>query len=186
MLKFVCISFLALGAGLALLAAAGVAAVVLPVPSLPVASFSAVILALAFASLAAMTGIISLARSTPVTVEQPLQQTASPDWRIVVLHLSGLSAYAGVPLGHLFGPWILWLLWRRHAHGLDANGRAALNFALTISIFYVSALILVFFFVGFILLGIIILFHIIVLLRNGWRASINLPAHYPLSINFLN
>ena len=186
MLKFVCISFLALGAGLALLAVAGLAAVVLPVPSLPVASFSAVILALAFASLAAMTGIIGLARSTPVTVEQPLQQTVSPDWRVVVLHLSGLSAYAGFPLGHLLGPWILWLLWRRHGHGLDVNGRAALNFALTISIFYVSALILVFFFVGFILLGIIALFHIIVLVRNSWRTSVNLPAHYPLSINFLN
>ena len=69
MLKFVCISFLALGAGLSLLAAAGLAAVVLPVPGLPVASFSAVILALAFASLAAMTGIIGLARSTLIAVE---------------------------------------------------------------------------------------------------------------------
>ena len=186
MLKFVCISFLALGAGLALLASAGLAAVLLPLPGLPVASFSAVILALAFASLAAMTGIIGLARSTPATPALPRDQTHTPDWRIVVLHLGGLSAYAGVPLGHLLGPWILWLFWRRHASTLDANGRAALNFALTISIFYVSALILVFFFVGFILLGILIAFHIIVLIRNGWRTSVNLPAHYPLTINFLS
>ena len=95
-------------------------------------------------------------------------------------------ALRGGPLGHLLGPWILWLFWRRHASTLDANGRAALNFALTISIFYVSALILVFFFVGFILLGILIAIHIIVLVRNGWRTSVNLPAHYPLTINFLS
>tara|TARA_Y100001960_G_C14631189_1_gene805885 strand:+ start:318 stop:878 length:561 start_codon:yes stop_codon:yes gene_type:complete len=185
MLKLVCISFLALGAGLALLASAGLAAVILAVPSLPVVSFSAVILALAFASLAAMTGIIGLARLTPVLAEQPLQQNVAPDWRIVILHVSGLSAYAGIPLGHLLGPWILWLLWRHRANRIDADGQAALNFALTISIFYVSALILVFFFVGFLLLGIIAVFHIIVLTRNGWRASVNLPVHYPLSINFL-
>jgi len=185
MLKFICISFLALGAGLAVLAAVGLAAVLLPIPDLPVASFSAVILALAFASLAAMTGIIGLARSTPATPELPQTQTGVPDWRVVVLHLSGLSAYAGVPLGHLLGPWILWLLWRRQAHWLDANGRAALNFALTISIFYISALILVFFFVGLILLAMLMVFHVIVLVRNGWRTSVNLPPHYPLSIKFL-
>jgi len=186
MLKFVCISFLALGAGLGLLASAGLAGVLLSLPGLPVVSFSAVILALAFASLAAMTGIIGLARSRPVAPEHSEDQTHAPDWRIVVLHLAGLSTYAGFPLGHLLGPWILWLFWRRHGHALDVNGRAALNFALTISIFYVSALILVFFFVGFLLLGILIAFHIIVLIRNAWRTSVNLPAHYPLTINFLS
>lgn len=186
MLKFVCISFLALGAGLGLLASAGLAGVLLSLPGLPVVSFSAVILALTFASLAAMTGIIGLARSQPVTPESSQDQTHASDWRIVVLHLAGLSTYAGFPLGHLLGPWILWLFWRRHGHALDVNGRAALNFALTISIFYVSALILVFFFVGFLLLGILMAFHIIVLVRNGWRTSVNLPAHYPLSINFLS
>ena len=46
MLKFVCISFLALGAGLGLLASAGLAGVLLSLPDLPVVSFSAVILAL--------------------------------------------------------------------------------------------------------------------------------------------
>ena len=102
------------------------------------------------------------------------------------MHLAGLSTYIGFPLGHLLGPWILWFFWRRHGHALDINGRGALNFALTISIFYVSALILVFFFVGFLLLGILMAFHIIVLVRNGWRTSVNLPAHYPLTINFLS
>ena len=135
MLKFVCISFLALGAGLGLLASAGLAGVLLSLPGLPVVSFSAVILALTFASLAAMTGIIGLARSQPVTPESSQDQTHAPDWRIVVLHLAGLSTYAGFPLGHLLGPWVLWLFWRRHGHALDVNGRAALNFARTISIF---------------------------------------------------
>ena len=91
MLKFVCISFLALGAGLGLLASAGLAGVLLSLPGLPVVSFSAVILALAFASLAAMTGIIGLARSRPVAPEHSEDQTHAPDWRIVVLHLAGLS-----------------------------------------------------------------------------------------------
>jgi len=44
---------------------------------------------------------------------------------------------------------------------------------------------LVFFFIGFILLGLLMVFHIWVLVRNAWRASVNLPARYPLSINFL-
>ena len=185
MLRFFCISFLALGAGLALLASAGLVAVLVTQSGLPIVSFSAVILALAFASLAGMVGIIGLARSVPVDPEALKARTPTPDWRVSVQHLSGLSTYLGLPLGHLLGPWISWMIWRRHAPWLDANGRAALNFALTISIFYVSALILVFFFVGFILLGLLVVFHIWVLLRNAWRASVNQPAHYPLSISFL-
>ena len=185
MLKFFCISFLALGTGLALIASAGLVAVLLNSSGLPLVSFSAVILALTFASLAGMIGIIGLARAVPEHPDLTKETPSSPDWRSSIQHLSGLTTYLGVPLGHLLGPWITWLIWRRHAPWLDANGRAALNFALTISIFYVSCLILVFFFIGFILLGLLMVFHIWVLVRNAWRASVNLPARYPLSINFL-
>ncbi len=185
MLKFFCISFLALGSALALLASAGLAGVLFAGFDLPVASFSAVITALAFASLAGMVGIIGLARAHPEDPETLMALSPTPDWRVSLQHLSGLSTYFGLPLGHLLGPWITWMIWRRHAPWLDANGRAALNFALTISILFVSALILVFFFVGFLLLGLLFVFHVWVLIRNAWRASVNLPAIYPLSIKFL-
>ena len=100
-------------------------------------------------------------------------------------HLSALLTYAGLPLGYLLGPWLAWLAWRQHSPWLDAHGRAALNFALTMSILYVTALILVFIFVGLILLALLAVFHILTVIRNTWRASVNLPPHYPLSINFL-
>ncbi|MEK9940911.1 MAG: DUF4870 domain-containing protein [Gammaproteobacteria bacterium] len=185
MLRFFCISFLALGSALALLASVGLASVLLVGVDLPVVSFSAVVAALAFASLAGMVGIIGLARAHP---EDPASLTSSaptPDWRVSLQHLSGLSTYLGVPLGHLLGPWITWMIWRRHAPWLDANGRASLNFALTVSILFVSALLMIFFFVGFLLIGLLFVFHIWVLVRNAWRASVNLPAVYPLSIKFL-
>ena len=141
MLKFFCISFLAIGAGLALIASAGRVAVLLYSSGLPLVSFSAVILALTFASLAGMIGIIGFARSVPENPNLAKETPSSPDWRSSIQHLSGLPTYLGVPLGHLLGPWITWLIWRRQAPWLDTNGRAALNFALTISIFYVSSLI---------------------------------------------
>ena len=185
MRRLVCIGFLALGAALAALASGAIAAQVLSGFGLPPVSFSAVILALAFAVLAAMIGIIGLARSEPAALPLAEIHHGPPDWRAGAQHLSALTVYAGVPLGYLLGPWLTWLVWRRHSSWLDAHGRAALNFALTISIFYVSALILIFVFVGFILLALLVVFHILVVVRNAWRASVSLPAHYPLSINFL-
>ena len=184
-MKIVCIGFLALGIALAVLATGGIAALLLSSANLPLVSFSAVIFALAFSTLAGMIGIIGLARGatqpSPATTTKP----ASADWRASVQHLSALLTCAGLPLGYLLGPWLTWLIWRRHSPWLDAHGRAALNFALTMSILYVTALILVFIFVGLILLALLTVFHILTVARNAWRASVNLPPHYPLSINFL-
>jgi len=62
-MKIVCIGFLALGIALAVLATGGIAALLLSSANLPLVSFSAVIFALAFSTLAGMIGIIGLARA---------------------------------------------------------------------------------------------------------------------------
>ena len=184
-MKIVYIGFLALGIALAVLATGGIAALLLSSANLPLVSFSAVIFALAFSTLAGMIGIIGLVRGVAQLSPAATAKPASADWRASVQHLSALLIYVGLPLGYLLGPWLAWLAWRRHSPWLDAHGRAALNFALTMSILYVTALILVFIFVGLILLALLVVFHILTVARNAWRASVNLPPHYPLSINFL-
>ncbi len=184
-MKIVCIGFLALGIALAVLATGGIAALLLSSANLPLVSFSAVIFALVFSALTGMIGIIGLVRGVAQPSPAATAKPALADWRASVQHLSALLTYAGLPLGYLLGPWLAWLAWRQHSPWLDAHGRAALNFALTMSILYVTALILVFIFVGLILLALLAVFHILTVIRNTWRASVNLPPHYPLSINFL-
>ena len=67
-MKIVCIGFLALGIALAVLATGGIAALLLSSANLPLVSFSAVIFALAFSTLAGMIGIIGLVRGAGPTV----------------------------------------------------------------------------------------------------------------------
>ena len=61
-MKIVCIGFLALGIALAVLATGGIAALLLSSANLPLVSFSAVIFALVFSTLAGMISIIGLVR----------------------------------------------------------------------------------------------------------------------------
>src|SRR5688572_11607729 len=72
-------------------------------------------------------------------------------WSIVV-HLSALSALF-IPLGHLLGPLVIWLIKRGEMPMVDRHGKEALNFQITVTL--ASFLCGLLFVVG---LGVILLF----------------------------
>ena len=49
-------------------------------------------------------------------------------------HLSALSGFVGVPLGNVLGPLIVWQIKKNEIPSVDAHGKAALNFQLTLLI----------------------------------------------------
>jgi len=49
-------------------------------------------------------------------------------------HLSALSGFVGVPLGNVLGPLIIWQIKKNEIPSVDAHGKAALNFQLTVLI----------------------------------------------------
>jgi uncharacterized Tic20 family protein len=63
-------------------------------------------------------------------------------------HLSALLMLLGVPLGNVLGPLVVWLIKRNEHPFVDDQGKEALNFQLSITLYWVLAGVLIFFSVG--------------------------------------
>jgi uncharacterized protein len=56
-------------------------------------------------------------------------------------HLSALIAIAGLPLGHVLGPFIVYLIKGNESEFVGEHARAALNYQITVSLFAIIALV---------------------------------------------
>jgi len=61
-----------------------------------------------------------------------------------------------------------------------------LNFALSTTLYFLVAMLLVLVLIGFVLLSILVVFHIVMAVNNAWRAKHDVPPRYLLSFNFLD
>ena len=53
-----------------------------------------------------------------------------------------MLAFVGLPLAHLLGPLIIWLLKKHESQYLDEQGREALNFHLSVTVYFLGLLFL--------------------------------------------
>jgi len=65
-----------------------------------------------------------------------------------ICHLSSLLMLFGVPLGNVLGPLVVWLVKRNDHPFVDDQGKEALNFQLSITLYWVIAGVLIFLSVG--------------------------------------
>ncbi len=99
-------------------------------------------------------------------------------------HLSGLLGYV-FPFGHIFGPLAVFLLKGDKFPLVDDQGKEALNFQISISIYFLIAAILILAVIGFALLGILAVYHFIVVIVAAVRARGGERFRYPLTIRFI-
>ncbi len=57
-------------------------------------------------------------------------------------HLSPMLAFVGLPLAHLLGPLVIWLLKKHESAYLDEQGREALNFHLSVTVYFLGLIFL--------------------------------------------
>jgi len=122
----------------------------------------------------------------------PLPAATGPDkeartWAMVA-HLSGF-AYYFTGIGHLIGPLVVWLLKKDGSPFVDVNGKEALNFQISMTIYGIVSLLLIITVVGA-LIGIPLLIAIHILQVAGMiiasiKAADGLAWRYPLTIRFL-
>lgn len=98
----------------------------------------------------------------------------------VACHLSALAGLV-FPLGSVLGPLVVWLLGRERSPYVDAQGKEALNFQLTMLVAYLISLALVFVVIGIPLLVILIVLDIVLVVTAAVQASSGTQWHYPLS-----
>lgn len=123
-----------------------------------------------------------------ITLLPPEQGTAPPSkeertWAMAC-HLSGFLFYF-FPFGHIFGPLAIWLL-KAETYPLVADqGKEALNFQITVTVYLLVAAVLALAVIGFALMGLLAVFHFILILIAAVRAKEGERYRYPLTIRFI-
>lgn len=106
-------------------------------------------------------------------------------------HLSGLAGYF-VLFGSIIGPLLIWQLKRHEFPALDAHGKEAVNFHLSVLIYLVVggalAVIGAFFCVGILLVPVLLVIPVLAIIFSvvaGVKASNGEMYHYPATIRLV-
>ena len=123
-------------------------------------------------------------QETPQPVQPIPTKTNENIWPIFC-HLSGLLFYMGIPFGNILGPLVIWLIKKDEIPQLNAHGKAALNFQISITIYFIACIPLVLIVIGIfgmIALGIL---NVIFIIIATVKAADGEVYDYPLSIKFI-
>ncbi len=100
------------------------------------------------------------------------------------MHGSGLLLYIGIPLLNFLAAYWLWIKHRRSCEALDTIGKEVLNFQISIYLYLLMSLFLVFAAIGIITSPLILLLHLLVtifaLIKVGAGKSFLYPANIPI------
>lgn len=101
--------------------------------------------------------------------------------------LCHLSAFAGFffPFGGIIGPLICWMSRKDESAWVDENGKAAMNFNLSLLLYTILIIPLCFILVGFFFLGIIYTLKVVCIIIASVSSSKGEKFKYPLAIPFI-
>jgi uncharacterized Tic20 family protein len=100
-------------------------------------------------------------------------------------HLAALVGFIGVPLGSVLGPLVVWLIKREESPFVNEQGREAVNFQLSMLIYFVVAGLLCFILIGIPLIIGLVIFDLVMVILAGLRANNGETYRYPLTIRFI-
>jgi hypothetical protein len=116
---------------------------------------------------------------------QQLSSKEAQNWAMYT-HLGGLigSLLTGVTFGGGLGALIFWLIKREESSFVDAHGREALNFQISMLIWAILTALLCFLLIGFLLIPVILIMSIVCPILAMGAASRGEHYRYPLTIRF--
>ncbi|MGD8785934.1 MAG: DUF4870 domain-containing protein [Phycisphaerales bacterium] len=102
-------------------------------------------------------------------------------------HLGGLAGLLpiSVAIGSVIAPLIIWQIKKQDSPFIDENGKEALNFQISISIYALICIPLFLVCVGPFLLGAVYIFNLVFLLIAAIKANNGESYRYPLTIRFV-
>ena len=124
--------------------------------------------------------------TSPLT-SAPLAQEPLPYHRTAAAfcHLGALAFWLGVPFGNIIVPLIIWLLTKNESPFVDAQGKESLNFQISMTIYFFSALFLVLLLIGIPLLIFLSLAEFILVIIAAVQASDGKSYRYPFTMRFI-
>lgn len=103
----------------------------------------------------------------------------------MLCHLTALVLFLGVPFGHLIGPLVVWLLKKNDHPFVDEQGKEALNFQISMTIYALVSALFVFVVVGIFFLIVLAIVDLILVIVASVKISNGQHYRYPLTIRFL-
>ena len=116
-------------------------------------------------------------------VEPPASTSDERTWSIL-LHISALAGMV-FPLGNVLGPFVFWLIKKPESELIDRHGKAALNFQISSTIYFIGMGLLVIILIGLPLIIAYAIFWFIMVIVATIRAADDKDPNYLLSIQFL-
>ena len=102
----------------------------------------------------------------------------------MLCHLSTFAGYL-VPFGNILGPLVVWLVKKDEYAFVDDQGKEALNFQISITIYSVVSGILILALIGIPLLIAVIIFSVVMTVIAAIKANGGEYYRYPLTIRFV-
>ena len=110
----------------------------------------------------------------------------------MLCHLSGLAVLTGFPCGNILGPLVIWLVKREEHSYIDEQGKEALNFQLSMTIYmsvlgvliFVTFIFILPLFIFVPLLLIVFIMQLVLTVLGAVRANDGISYRYPLTIRF--
>ena len=103
----------------------------------------------------------------------------------ILCHLSALVAMTGLPLGHIIGPLVVWLIKRKSHPFIYEQGKESLNFQLSMTLYTLIAAPLIYIKVGIVLIFILVVINFVLVIIASLRAYQGEIFRYPLKIRFI-
>lgn len=103
----------------------------------------------------------------------------------MLCHLTALSLYIGVPFGHVIVPLIIWLIKKDEFAFVDEQGKESLNFQISITIYGIVAGLLCFIAIGFVLLPVLAVAHIVLIIIATVKTNQGEAYSYPFTLRFI-
>jgi len=100
----------------------------------------------------------------------------------MICHLAALAGFVGIPLGNVLGPLIVWLIKREEFPLVADQGKESLNFQISMTIYGVICIPLMFVVIGFLLGLALLIADVVFIIIAAMKANEGALYRYPLTI----
>ncbi len=101
--------------------------------------------------------------------------------------LAHLGIFSGhfIPFGNIIAPLVIWMVKKDESDYVAYHGKESLNFQISITIYLIISVILALLLIGFILVGVLWVFNLVMVIIAGIKANDGEWYRYPLTIRFI-
>jgi len=120
----------------------------------------------------------------PESAEQPEITKQARMWAMFC-HLTGLAGYVMPFIGNIVAPLIVWQIKKDEYPFVDEQGKEAVNFQISMTLYAIISVPLIFIIIGVFLLVAVVVVDLVLLLIAAVKANNGRSYRYPLTIRFI-